>query len=68
MRVGLGLVACTALLRSRPISVRTRPLTMKDDGDKQCDYLVVGAGASGMAFVDSLLLGCKLPTVSVTSV
>ena len=28
---------------------------------KKCDYLVVGAGASGMAFVDTLLLHAAEP-------
>ena len=31
------------------------------DGQQTCDYLVVGAGASGMAFVDTLLLHAQKP-------
>ena len=37
---------------------RSNPLRMVG---KSCDYLVVGAGASGMAFVDTLLLHSKEP-------
>ena len=34
---------------------------MSSTAAKRCDYLVVGAGASGMAFVDSLLLHSSEP-------
>lgn len=47
------------------LAVRSSPLVSMATETSSCDYLVVGAGASGMSFVDTLLLHAPEP-VSVT--
>ena len=38
----------------------TTPTTAPPLAPKECDYLVIGGGATAMAFCDSLLKGCQL--------
>lgn len=58
MKLGTQFVARSLIAAACSSSTRASPLNMIA---KTCDYLVVGAGASGMSFVDTLLLHSQEP-------
>ena len=62
MAVGLFLFHHNFAALSR-LAVRSSPLSSMATETSSCDYLVVGAGASGMSFVDTLLLHAPEPVL-----